>query len=47
MFANFPENRENWGKKGAFSGIFFLGSGKMVNKSVCEQMFTYKIGVDF
>jgi glutamate racemase len=44
---NFPENRENWGKKGAFSGIFFLGSGKMVNKSVCEQMFTYKIGVDF
>ena len=44
---DFLKNRENRGEKSGFSSVFFLGSGKMVNKSVYEQMFAYKNGAGF
>ncbi len=40
----FGENRAKYPEKGRFFRVFFLGSGKTVNKSACEQMFVVKNG---
>ena len=39
---NFLKNRENYPEKRGFSRVFFLGSGKITDKRVCEQMFDIK-----
>ena len=39
---DFLKNRENCPEKRGFSRVFFLGSGKITDKRVCEQMFDIK-----
>lgn len=44
---DFSEKRQKYPEKDDFFSIFFLGSGKKVNKTRYEQMFALKNGGDF
>ena len=42
-----PPKEELFSEKGDFLSIFFLGSGKKINKNSCKQMFALNSGVIF